>query len=91
MQLHQQSLRMTRAVLVLLVIWEARSSSRPWTRQDLIDSRLRRAQHHDRYSHGGSLRAPLESRRGVVDDATGWQPVTEVGFDHDSVAVYMWR
>jgi integrase len=26
-----------------------------------------------------------------VDDATGWQPVTEAGFDHDKFAVYVWR
>ena len=26
-----------------------------------------------------------------VDDETGWQPVTEAGFDHDRFAVYVWR
>jgi hypothetical protein len=26
-----------------------------------------------------------------VDDATGWQPITEVGFDHDRFAIYVWR
>ena len=26
-----------------------------------------------------------------VDDKTGWRPVTEVGFDHDELAVYVWR
>jgi integrase len=26
-----------------------------------------------------------------VDDATGWQSVTEAGFDHDKFAVYVWR
>jgi integrase len=26
-----------------------------------------------------------------VDDATGWQPVTEAGFDHERFALYVWR
>jgi integrase len=26
-----------------------------------------------------------------VDDETGWRPVTEVGFDHERFAVYIWR
>ena len=26
-----------------------------------------------------------------VDDEVGWQPVTEAGFDHDRLAVYVWR
>jgi integrase len=26
-----------------------------------------------------------------VDEATGWQPVTKVGFDHQRFAVYIWR
>ncbi|HUY45052.1 MAG TPA: hypothetical protein VMV92_04925 [Streptosporangiaceae bacterium] len=26
-----------------------------------------------------------------VDDETGWQPVTEAGFDHERFAVYVWR
>ena len=26
-----------------------------------------------------------------VDDEAGWQPVTEVGFDHERFAIYVWR
>ncbi|WP_285699997.1 site-specific integrase [Actinomadura sp. NBRC 104412] len=26
-----------------------------------------------------------------VDDQTGWRPVTEVGFDHERFALYVWR
>ena len=26
-----------------------------------------------------------------VDDATGWQPVTKVGFEHKRFAIYVWR
>ena len=26
-----------------------------------------------------------------VDDEARWQPVTEVGFDHDRFAIYVWR
>jgi len=26
-----------------------------------------------------------------IDDTTGWQPVTEAGFDHERFAIYVWR
>jgi hypothetical protein len=26
-----------------------------------------------------------------VDDATGWEPVIEAGFDHERFALYVWR
>jgi len=43
-----------------------------------------------RQDRGGPSLA-LVSRRGGVEDSREWKPVTEVGFDHERFAIYVWR